>query len=287
MVAKPIQTLIQLLTLAALWGGSYLFVRIAAPELGAVPLAFLRVFLAALGLLTLVLMARNLPDFRQRWLQFLLLGLLNNAIPMTLIASAVIHLNASLGAILNATTPLFTAVVAALWLRERFSWKKGLGVMLGIVGVGVLTGFSPVPVDSRTLLAVLEALLAAASYGFAAVYARTAFKGVQTLHVVVGQLCGSSFLLLPFALGTWPKVEISAVLVGAVLGLALLSTSIAYLLYFRLIAAAGATVAASVTFLIPFFSILFGVVFLAEPLSVGMLWGLGIILASVWLVLNH
>jgi drug/metabolite transporter (DMT)-like permease len=287
MGAGSIQTFTLLLALAALWGGSYLFVRIAAPEMGAIPLVFLRVCLAALGLLALVLIVRQIPNFRQRWPQFLLLGLLNNVIPMTLIASAVIHLTASLGAILNATTPLFTVVIATLWLRERFGWKKGLGVVLGIAGVGVLTGFSPIPVDLRTLRAVLEALLAAGSYGLAAVYARKAFQGVQALHEAVGQLCGSSFLLLPFALGTWPQVEISAVLVGAVLGLALLSTSIAYLLYFRLIATAGATVAASVTFLIPFFSILFGVVFLAEPLSAGMLWGLGIILTSVWLVLNN
>ena len=283
---NPIQTLVMLLSLAALWGGSYLFIRIAAPEIGVIATTQLRLGIAALALLAFALLVRNLPDFRKHWPKFLILGLLNNVIPQLLIVSSVIHLNASLGSILNATTPLFTALVAAVWIKEAFGWQKALGVVLGIVGVGVLMGFSPIPINDRTILAVLEALLAALAYGLAAVYARTAFKGIQPLHTAVGQLCGSSLLVLPIATTAWPAIAWTPLLLGAVLGLALLSTAIAYLLYFRLIATAGATAAASVTFLIPFFSLLWGVVFLGEPLNLGMFAGLGIILLSVALVLG-
>lgn len=274
-----------LLSLAALWGGSYLFIRVAGPELGVVATTQLRLGLAALALLAFALAVGRLPDFRQHWPKFLILGLLNNVIPQFLIVSSVIHLNASLGSILNATTPLFTALAAAVWLKESFGWPKALGVVLGIAGVGVLVGFSPIPVDDRTFLAVLEALLAALAYGLAAVYARVAFKDIQPLHTAVGQLCGSSLLVLPAAVA-WPPITWTPAVLGAVLGLALLSTAVAYLLYFRLIATAGATAAASVTFLIPFFSVLWGVVFLGEPLNLGMFAGLGVILLSVALVLG-
>ncbi len=284
--ANPLQTTLMLVSLAALWGASYLFMRILGPELGVLATVMLRFGVAALALLAFGLLTGNLPDFRLHWQKFLILGLLNNVIPQALIVSAVIHLNASLGSILNATTPLFTAIVAAVWIKEAFGWQRVLGVLLGIFGVTVLVGFSPIPVDSRSLLAVIEALLAAVSYSFAAVYARGAFKGIQPLHTAIGQLSGSSLLVLPLALVAWPKVQWSLEIIGSVLGLALLSTALAYLLYFRLIATAGATAAASVTFLIPFFSLLWGVIFLHEPLNLGMFVGLGIILLSVGLVLG-
>lgn len=280
------KTLLMLFSLAALWGGSYLFIRVAGPELGVPATVLLRLGIAALALLGYSLLSHNLPDFRTHWQKFLVLGLLNNLIPQALIVSAVIHLNASLGSILNATTPLFTALVAAVWIKEPLGWQKALGIGLGILGVAVLVGFSPLPADSQTLLAVLESLLAAVSYGFAAVYARGAFKGIEPLHTAAGQLCGSSLLVLPIAATTWPVIHWSPAVIGSVLGLALLSTAIAYLLYFRLIATAGATAGASVTFLIPFFSVLWGVIFLAEPLSLGLFVGLGIILLSVGLVLG-
>lgn len=278
--------LLLLLILAALWGGSYLFVRIAGPVLGPIVLMALRVAIAAAGLLVYGAAIRNLPAFRQRWRQFFILGLLNNAIPFTLIASAVIDLNASVAAILNATTPLFTAVVAALWAKEEFGVRKGLGVLLGILGVFVLMGWSPLPLTEQTLWATGAALVAAFSYGLAAVYARLTFQDVAPLHTAIGQLAGSSMILGPLALlnppTAWPKLTVTL----AVGGLALICTSVAYLLYFRIIASAGATPAATVTFLIPFFSVLWGVTFLGEPLNIGMFVGLGVILFSVWLVLG-
>lgn len=278
--------LLLLFLLAAIWGGSYLFMRMAGPALGSIVLMGLRVGLAAVALFGYTLAIGNLPDFRRYWKEFLILGALNNAIPFVLIANAVIDLNASIASIINATTPLFTAVVATFWIKEGFGLKKTWGVLLGISGVVILMGWNPLPLTPQTLWAAAQALLAALSYGLAAVYARTRFKGVAPLHTSLGQLVGSSVLLLPVAWALAPATLPSATVILAVLGLALLCTALAYLIYFRLIASAGATQAATVTFLIPFFSVLWGVTLLREPLNSGMFIGLGVILVSVWLVLS-
>lgn len=278
--------LLLLLLLAAIWGGSYLFMRMAGPALGSIVLMGLRVGLAAVALFGYTLAIGDLPDFRRYWKEFLILGALNNAIPFVLIANAVIDLNASLASIINATTPLFTAVVATVWIKESFGLKKISGVLLGISGVIILMGWNPLPLTTETVWATTQALLAALSYGLAAVYARTRFKQVAPLHTSVGQLVGSSVLLVPAAWALAPATFPSSTVIIAVLGLALLCTALAYLIYFRLISSAGATQAAAVTFLIPFFSLLWGVTLLGERLNVGMFVGLGVILMSVWLVLS-
>lgn len=284
---NPLRTWSMLLFLAAIWGASFLFIRIAAPSLGSIFLVALRVALAAAGLLAYALAQSSLPDFRLHWKHYLVIGTLNNAIPFVLIANAVIALNASLSAILNATTPLFTALVAAMWIGEPFGWRRGLGVFLGILGVVILVGYSPIPFSSKVLLAVVQSLLAALSYGIGAVFTRTRFQGANPVHTSLGQLAGSTFLLVPLAAFSLPAAPPTLPVVFAVLALALLCTSFAYLIYFRLISAAGPTTAASVTFLVPFFSILWGVLFLQEPLSLGMFLGLGVILSSVGLVISQ
>jgi drug/metabolite transporter (DMT)-like permease len=284
---KPLQTWSMLIFLAAIWGGSFLFIRIAAPVLGSVFLMAVRVALAAAGLLAYALAQTSLPDFRAHWKHYLVIGALNNAIPFVLIANAVIDLNASLSAILNATTPLFTALVAAVWIGEPFGWRRGLGVLMGIVGVLILVGLSPIPFSAKVFLAVMQSLLAALSYGLGAVYTRTQFQGANPVHTALGQLVGSTFLLTPLAAFSLPEASPTIAVILATLALALLGTSFAYLIYFRLITAAGPTTAASVTFLVPFFSILWGVIFLQEPLNAGMFLGLGIILGSVGLVISQ
>jgi len=275
-----------LILLSALWGASYLFMRVAGPSLGPIVLMALRVSIGAGVLLAYVGAVRQMPDLRARWRQYLMLGALHNAIPFTLIANAVIHLNASMAAILNATTPMCTAIVAAIWIREPFGLRKALGTALGIGGVVILMGWSPLPLTATTIFAVAQASLASLAYGMAAVYARRRFAGVSPLHTAVGQLCGSSALLLPLALAMPPTRLPAWPVILSVLGLAVACTAFAYLLYFRLIAVAGPTKASTVTILTPFFSVLWGVVFLHEPLNLGMFAGLGVTLVSVWLVLS-
>lgn len=285
--SMKITDFMMLITLAAIWGASYLFFRVGAPVLGAIPFSTFRAVVAALALLGYLGVMRDLPNFRERWEQFLVIGLLNNVIPFILIATAVTRLNASLAAILNATTPLLTALIAAVWIKDPFGIRKVVGVLLGIIGVAVLTRLSPIEMTSERIVAVMLSLLASVSYGFAGVFARTRFKSVSPIHASVGQLCGSSLLLmplLPFTFVPTPQAfEVNVVV--SVLAISLICTSIAYLFYFRLIANIGATRALTVTFLVPFFSVAWSVLFLHEPLNVGMFIGLGVILFSVWLVL--
>jgi drug/metabolite transporter (DMT)-like permease len=278
--------LARLFLLAALWGGSYLFIRIAAPVLG-VPLTMsLRVMVAAIALIAFSYFKHHLPPLRQRWRSYLVLGLLNNAIPFILIAIAVVNLNASIAAVLNATTPLFTAIVAAVWIKEPLSHRKLTGLLLGIVGVAVLVGWSPLPLSGPVILGGIAALVAAISYGLAAVYARRTFAGDRPTDTATGQLIGSSILLSPVAIAALPERMPAIGVMLAVTALALLCTAYAYLLYFRLISSAGATRAATVTFLIPIFSLFLGKLLLSEPINLGLLLGLATILLSVWLVIG-
>ena len=277
-----------LFVLAALWGGSFLFMRIAVPVFGPVALAAMRVTLAGLALLLYSAMARKLPTACGNRRRFVLLGVLNAAIPYALIATAELHLTASLTSILNAITPLCTAIVAAIWLRERLTRRLIAGGVLGIAGVAVLVGGSALPSDTATALAVGAGLLAAVSYGLAAVYTKVAFRGLSPLTLATGQQVGAAVVLVPLAvpatIATAPTLHFTGVVIGAVIALALLSTSVAYLLYFSLIASVGPTGAASVTLLVPVFGLLWGALLLREPLHPGTLVGLAIVLASVALI---
>lgn len=282
----PLVDLALLVLLGALWGASYIFMRIAGPPLGPIALMAGRVLIAAGFLVAIARALHQLPDFRARWRQFLVIGAIGNAIPFVLIGNAVLHLNASIAAILNATVPLFTTIVASLWIREPLGPRKILGASLGIAGVCALLGWSPLPVTPTTLGATAQTLLAALSYALTAVFARRYFAALTPLQAAVGQVCGACVLLTPLALAAPPAATPTWAAICALLALALPCTVLAYLIYFRLIANIGPTKASVVTFLIPPFGILWGVAFLDEPLNAGVLAGLGIILASVWLVLG-
>lgn len=273
-----------LVLLGALWGVSYLFIRVAVPELGPFVLMGARVSLAVLALTLYAAAIGRLPKFRGRVRQFLILGTVNSAIPFSLIAAAEIEIPASLAAILNATTALFVAVVAAFWIGENLTVMKVAGLLLGIVGVAVLVGFPAVPLTGAVLLAVGAMLAASLSYAVGGVYAKKTFEGVPSLTMAIGQQSGAAAILLPLAAATTTNRAPSTAAVIAVLSIALLSTAVAYLLYFYLIRSAGPTKTLTVTFLIPAFGLFFGVVFLDEPFGLGTFVGLGLILASVALV---
>lgn len=270
--------------LGALWGGSFLFIRVAVPALGPTLLMDIRVFFAAVALILYAVVLGRLGGLRTRWRQFLVLGGVNAALPFTLIAAAEINLTASLASILNSTTPLFTAVVAALWIGESLTARKMVGLMLGVAGVAVLVGWNSQPMSGVMVLSVCASLGAALAYGLGGVYAKRAFSGVPSLTMAVGQQAAAAAILLPLAAATLPGEPPSLNVVFSVFALALLSTALAYLLYFRLITNVGPTKTLSVTFLVPVFGVLFGVLFLGEPFGPGTLVGMGIILAGVALV---
>jgi len=273
-----------LLLLSALWGASFIYIRVAVPALGPFVLVELRVGLAAVALALCAALVGRLPKLRGRWRQFALLGAVNVAIPFSLISTAEINLTASLAAILNSTTVMFTAVVAAVWMGDALTARKLVGVALGIVGVTVLVGWDLIAMNWAVALSVGAMLAASLAYALGSVYAKRTFADSPPLAIASGQLAAAAMLMLPLAAVSAPEQSPSTIVVLSVLGLALPSTAVAYMLYFRLIANVGPTSTSTVTLLVPLFGLLFGVVLLDEPVGVGTLAGLVLILSSVTLI---
>lgn len=277
-----------LFALAAVWGGSFLFIRIAAPALGPITLAETRVTLAGAALLIYAVAMRADVGLRRRWKRYLIVGILNSAIPFVLISAAELRLTAGLAAILNATTPLFGALVAAIWIHERLTIGKWLGLLIGLLGVVALTGWSSLPLTLPTLLAVGASLGGALAYALAGVYAKRAFVGVAPVATATGQQIGALVALAPIALPvaamSAPWTHLSPGVVWAVVALAVGCTSAAYIVYFYLIASVGPISALSVTFLVPVFGLLWSALFLGERVTLGTFGGMAIILVGVLLV---
>jgi drug/metabolite transporter (DMT)-like permease len=275
-----------LLLLAALWGGSFVFMRVAVPALGPVPLAYVRVSLAAIALLALAFAQRRVPPFRTRWREFAVVGVVNSALPFSLFCYAEQYINASTGALLNATSPFFAAIAAAVWLDEPLTVKRVTGMALGIAGVVILVGWHPETMSRDVLLAVGACLVAAICYALAGVYTKKKLSGVPSFAIACASQVTAAMALmpaLPFATVPGP---LTPLVIGNVLALALASTALAYLIYFKLIADAGPQRALTVTFLIPLFGVLWGAVFLREPLTITMLAGGALIVGGVALALR-
>jgi drug/metabolite transporter (DMT)-like permease len=262
-----------LVALSSLWGCSFFFVGVAVRELPPLTIVVLRVGLAALALhLGMRAMRLRVPTERRVLLVFLGMGLLNNAVPFTLMVWAQGAIASGLTAILNATTPLFAVLVAHVMTRdERATPAKLAGVLVGFAGVAALIGAGALGSLGVAVAAQLAVLAGALSYALAGVYGRC-FKamGVSPLATATGQVTASTLLVLPLALVVehpWTMAWPSAAAIAAVLGLALVSTALAYILYFRLLASAGAVNLLLVTFLIPLSAVLLGAAFLGERLE--------------------
>jgi drug/metabolite transporter (DMT)-like permease len=260
-----------LVTLSVLWGGSFFFTKIAVGELAPLTLALGRVAIAAA---TLALFARMtgvaLPMTRSAWLPFVPMGFLNNVLPFSLIFWSQTQIPSGLAAILNATTPLFTVLVAHVATAdEKLNPGRVAGLLFGFAGVVVMIGPDALQSLGRNVLAQLACLGAAVSYAFAGVYGRR-FRGDAPLHVATGQLAASTVLLTPIVLlidRPWSASLPSTTTLSALLSLAVLSTALAYVIFFRILARAGATGISLVTFLIPLSAILLGTLILGEQLA--------------------
>jgi drug/metabolite transporter (DMT)-like permease len=276
--------LLMMLALAAIWGVSFLLVRVAASALGPLGLVTARMLIASGALLLYVHLSRRpQPDLRASWRGYLALGALNSALPLALEAFAVVQLSASLAAILAATTPLFT-VLAAVWLRERLSVANVVGVLLGLTGVAVLVGGGSLPPGGNALLAVGAALLAALLYALGGIYAKVAFGETSPLALTIGQELLAGLLMLPLALAAPPPEPPTPAALAATLVLALVMTAGGNLLYFALIARVGPTQTQVVSFLVPVVTLVAGALLLGEPVSGGAIAGLAIIFGGVGLV---
>ena len=290
---KP-RDLIDLLLLAAIWGSSFLFMRLVVPVFGPVALAFVRVAGAALLLLPLLLLRGEGPHLRRHWRPLIVLGLANSALPFLCFGYAMYTLPAGLAAIFNAATPLFTALIAWAWLGDPLNRWRSLGLALGFAGVAGLAlvkslasgGLGGLRFDGPTLLAILACLAGTLMYGYAANFSKRNLKGVPAMALAAGsQLTAALALGLP-ALLTWPAQAPSLRDWALASCLSVLASGVAYILYFRLISRVGPTQASSVTFLVPVFAAIWGGLVLGEGVTLPMALGGGVILAGTALVLG-
>ncbi len=267
-----------LLLLAALWGGSFLFMRVAAPVLGPVWLIEIRVLLAGIALLPLFIRANLWDVTRRKAVPLFVVGIINSAIPFLLFAFASISLPAGFTAILNATAPLFGTIVAATWLGEKLTLSRTIGFVLGFVGVTVLVGWNIAAVSPGFWLAIAAGLTGALLYAIAAPYTKQQLTGVSPIAIATISQFSAAIFLIPALPFTVPQAMPAAKIWLAVIALALFSTSIAYLLYFRLIQNIGSTKALTVTYLIPVSAIIWGAIALGEPITGAMVFGGGLVL---------
>ena len=256
----------QLVSLAAIWGSSFLFMRLGSPVLGAVWLTELRVAFAALFLALVAWRLGSPLEIRRHWRHYLLLGAINSALPFLLFSYAAQFLSVSMLSILNATAPIWGAVILAAWTGHRLEGKTLLGLGLGVIGVTILVGFDALAWQPGALLAIAAALAASICYGIASTYARNA-PAVGAFNNAHGSMWAASLVLVPL-LPLFPAIETPDTgVMTAVLALGVMCTGIAYLLYFKLIRDIGAPSALTVTFLIPLFGILWGHLFLDEQIG--------------------
>ena len=275
----------RLVSLAAIWGASFLFMRIAAPVLGPVLTAELRTLIAGIALAAYFAATGYDPEWRRWGRHYVTVGILSSAVPFLLWAYAALSLTAGLLSVLNATAPMWGALCSALLLRERLNARRTLGLVIGVVGVALVTR----PESGAELYypAIVAALAAAFCYGLIAAYIKRWASDAPSRGMAVGSQLAAGILLIPFV-ALWPPATAPTPGVAAsILALGLVCGAIAYLLYFRLIADIGATGALTVTYLIPVFGVLWGALFLGEAVSALMLVGAALVILGTVFVLRQ
>lgn len=274
-------TVFEFMAIGALWGGSFLFMRVAGPSFGPIPLIGLRVTIAGLFLLPFCFYQQKIQALRFHWRKTWIMGLTSTALPFCLLAYTTIKTNAGFGAILNSTAPFFTALFGAFWLKDRLGWSRVLGLVIGFFGVFLVVS-SKVSFDfSDKVSTTLAALSATALYGFSVNYTKKYLHDVEPLIITAISQISAALFLLPFVIWFWPErsVPLKAWVSVAMLGVA--STSLAFILFYRLLEKIGATKAIVVTFLIPVFGMLWGAVLLGEIVTLSMALGTAVILLGV------
>lgn len=286
--------LLRLTSLAAIWGASFLFMRIIAPELGTFPAAFFRVLFACAGLLAILMVMRIRWDFRGKLKLCLILGMINSGVPFALYALAAQFLPTGYSAIFNATTPMMGVIIGALFFAEPLTVSKMVGVVFGLGGVALLSRTGPVAFDIELLIGALACLGATACYGVGGFLTRRWINqhgGLSSELVAFGSQAGAVLCLLPlFVLSliiappvSWGNGTVWLSLVGLGIG----CTAFAYILYFRLLSDIGPVRTLTVTFIIPPFGVLWGALFLGEPLDWAYIYGGALIAVALWLVLKQ
>lgn len=275
-----VASILRLVALAAIWGGSFLFMRIGAPVFGPGLLIELRVGLAAVFLWLVCCFLGRQTRLRQQWRHFLIIGLLNSALPFMLFAYAAQTLSASLLAILNSSAPIYGAIIAAIWLRQPLGLSAALGLALGVLGVATLVAGTPMVDGDGWWRAIAAGLVAPFCYGLASVYTKQSSTAIDPTDNAHGSMWAAAILVLPFALLQPIRQTPTPFDWMAVSALAIVCTGAAYLIFFRLIEDVGPMRALSVTFLIPVFGVLWGALFLGETVGWSKLFGGALVLCG-------
>ena len=271
--------LFDLLLLGAIWGAAFLFTRIAVPEFGPVALVEVRVIIAAVVLVTIVAARGWMGQFKGRWRALAIIAALNTAVPFALFAYATRTIPAGFAAVLNATVPLFGAIVGRSFFDEQLGRTRVIGLAIGFLGVLVL--IAPKLSVAGSALAIAAALSASLMYAFAAHLTRRVLPGVNSLVIAAGSIVASVALLAIPAVLLWPAAMPSPRVWMSTIVLGVFCTGVAYILYFRLLERVGATGAVAVTYLIPLFGMIWGGIFLAERVTLPMAIGCLLILLGV------
>lgn len=271
---------LELLLLSALWGASFLFMRVAAPEFGPVVLAELRVAIASLVLLPMLVLRADAAGLRAHWKKLAAVGTLNSAIPFILLPFSTLYLTGGFAAILNATSPLWAALIAWIWLSAALNASRIAGFFIGFVGVVVLVRDTASFDLNGLSLAVIAAIVASAFYGFGANFTKKYLQGIDPLVIATGSLVGATAVLLPGAVALWPTGPVSIQAWTSVIMMGIVSTGFAYIIYFRLIAHVGPASAITVTYLVPGFAVFWGALVIDEAVTRNMIIGCAIIFAG-------
>ena len=276
----------RLVSLAAIWGGSFIFIRVLAPTLGPIVTAASRVLIAGAVLVMYCRASGVSADLSRYWRQYLVIGIFNSTLPFVLYAFAALHIPASYSVILNSTTPLFTALLAIPMLGERMTLGKVAGLVAGAAGVTLVSRAGPVTPDLGFGAAVAACLGATLCYAASSIYMKKHAVGAKPLAIAGWSQVFAGLVLVPLVPIVPPSGAITPLVIANVLALALVCSSIAYVLYYRLIADVGPTRALTVAFLMPAFGMIWGAIFLGETITMPMIAGCALIIAGTAAVLR-
>lgn len=265
--------------LAAIWGASFMFMRVGVPEFGAYPFAGLRVGIAGLVLLPLLLQPKRLAEYKANWLKLSLIGIVSTGVPFMLYSFAAYQLNAGVLSVINASVPVLTGLIAHFFFKDYLTKQQFFGLIVGVLGVTLLV-FDGIQTQASSLLAFAAALGACACYAIGSNLAKRYLAGISPITIAASGLLASGLVSLPVVLMWFPTTPVSAMAWGAAVGVAVFSTAIAMNMYYQLIQLMGPTRTVTVTLLIPVFGILWGVLLLNETISSDMLLGSVVILAG-------
>ncbi len=267
-----------MLLLAAIWGSSFLFIRLSVEDIGPIALSGARTLIGGLALLPILFFSDKLSVICRYWRSIIIVGLFNSALPFIFFNFATMTLPVGTMSIINALTPLWGAAIAWVWLKDKLPPLRMFGLFVGFSGILVLVWDKLSLSDTASIYAVIAGVAAPIFYGIAASYTKKYLMDADPIATAAGSLISAGIVMLPLTLYTWPVSPISSTSWAALLCLSLLCTAIAYVLYYRLQISVGPPRAMTVTFLIPVFGVLWGSLFLGESITLRVVLGGGVIL---------